>query len=155
MQFSMIMACGTRVVSSSPYFFSNLCHTLFRSFKFCIYTLQVSHTYLNKQHRSSMKVTFMDEMCPYGYLQARQKYLLPNLPFLMGLNVTVWLLDAVVSSRHLTSILEIVVFRHLRNNWLEIQRMRTTVCTRRSLPLHQIGMPGYEATLCSTVFILA
>ena len=61
------------------------------------------------------------------------------------LSVMVWLLDTVVLSKHLSSILEIDV---LRNNWFEINRMRTTVCTRRSSsPLLQIkiGTLGYEA----------
>ena len=63
------------------------------------------------------------------------------------LSVIVWLLYTVVSSKHLTSILEVVILRHLRNNWFEIKRMRTTVCTRRSSsPLLQIGTPGYEAS---------
>ena len=37
--------------------------------------------------------------------------------------------DTIVSNKHLTSILEVIIIRHLRNNWFEIKRMRTTVST--------------------------
>ena len=48
--------------------------------------------------------------------------------------------------------LKIVILFLLRNNWFEIKRMRTIVCTRRSSsPVLQtgIGTPGNEATMNS------
>ena len=136
-----------------------LCHTLFRSFRFRKYMLQMSHihVYLKEQHRLSMKAIFhrqdVSVWLPTGQAEVFATKLCLSLWIL---SVIVWLLDTVVSSKHLTSILESVILRLLRNNWFEIKRMCTTVCTRRSFsPLLQfgIGTPGYEATSIPTKLV--
>ena len=52
--------------------------------------------------------------------------------WILGVHVIVWLLYTIESSKHLISILEIVILSLLRYKWFEIKRMRITVCTRHS-----------------------
>ena len=126
-----------------------------------------------EQHRLSMKAIFHEQdvfvlWLPTSLPTGQAKVFATKLclsPWI--LSIIVWLLDTiVVSSKYLTSvlgrvrILNAVDKRHqktqpsgirhftfLPNNWFEIKRMRTTVCTRRSSsPPLQIGTPGNEAT---------
>ena len=146
----MIMACSMNVVSSSPCFFEAVSYSLQMFHISHIYVADVA--YISKGTTSLVyesNISRTRHVC-MATNRSVNNICCQTFPFLMDLSVMVSLLDTVVSSKHLhvTSILEVVILRHLTNNWFEIKRMCTTVFTRLSfLPFLQIGIgtPGYEA----------
>ena len=143
----MIMVCNTSVVSSSPYLFETVSYTLQKFQIWHIYVADVAHISKGTTplvYESNISRTRRVRMATNrsGKSICYQTCLSSWI-----LSVIVCLLDTVVSSKHLTRILEVVILRHLRNNWFKSKHMHTTLYTRHSSsPLLQIGMPGYEAT---------
>ena len=126
------MVCGTSVVFSSSYFFEAVSYVLQK--------FQISHIYVADVAHVSKGTTLL--VYESNISRTRRVRMATNRSgksicyqsclSSWILSVIVCLLDTVIVSKHLTSILEVVILRHLCNNWFEIKRMRTTVCTRRS-----------------------
>ena len=131
-QFSIIMACGTSHVSSSPCFLEAVSYALQ---KFQILHIHVADVaYISKRttplvYESNIWRTRRVRMATN---RSGKSICYQTCLSSWNLSVIVWLLDTVVLNKHLTSILEIVILHHLPNNWFQTKRMHTTVSTRRS-----------------------